>query len=115
MLAQRYPGLYDGIASSAPAVNLNYLASSLYWPQLIMALAGEAPHPCELDALTTAAVAYFDGKDGVVEGLISDVGGCDYNPFDSVGNTFTCTSDATTMQINHIAAVVANAYGLFLP
>lgn len=109
MLAERYPDLYDGIASSAPALKLNSLVATIYWPQLVMAIAGAYPHPCELDALTAAAVLQCDGKDGVVDGLISNISACDYNPFDSVGNTFTCAETGATMQISQLAATVANA------
>ncbi|PQE25821.1 feruloyl esterase protein [Rutstroemia sp. NJR-2017a BBW] len=79
MLAQRYPSLYDGIASSAPAVKLNSL------------------------------IASCDGKDGVVDGLISDISACEYDPFTSVGNTFTCAATGTKMQISRLAATIANA------
>ncbi|KAH9204921.1 feruloyl esterase [Leptodontidium sp. 2 PMI_412] len=106
MLAQRYPSLYDGIASSAPALKLNSLVATLYWPQLVMAVAGAHPHPCELDALTAAAILQCDGKEGVVDGLIS---ACDYNPFNSVGSTFICATTSTTMQISQLAATIANA------
>jgi hypothetical protein len=109
MLAQRYPSLYDGIASSAPAIKLNSLIASIYWPQLVMALAGGYPHQCELDALTAAAVSQCDGNDGVVDGLISDVSACEYDPFNSVGNTFTCAATGMRMQISQLAATIANA------
>ena len=109
MIAQRFPDLYDGIASSAPALSLNSIVATLYWPQLVMALGGAYPHPCELDAITAAAVSHCDGKDGVNDGLISDISTCDFDPFSSVGKTITCAETNSTMQISKIAAMIANA------
>ncbi|KAL2837498.1 Tannase/feruloyl esterase [Aspergillus pseudoustus] len=109
MLAQRYPGLYDGIASAAPAINWNAFFSAMYWPQLFMNLAGEHPHNCELDAITAAAVSACDGIDGVLDGIISDVDACNFNPFSVVGTTFNCSETNTTREITQSAAAVANA------
>lgn len=109
MLAQRYPTLYDGIASAAPAINWNAFFTAMYWPQLFMNLAGDYPHGCELDAITEAAVSACDGIDGVFDGVISDVDACDFNPISIVGAPFNCPSTNTTMRITQGAAAVANA------
>ena len=107
MLAQRYPNAYDGIVASAPAINWNPLLSMFYWPQLVMNLAGQAPEPCELAAVTEAAIAACDAADGVVDGLISDIESCKFDPFSVVGTSFNCSG--VTKQISQIAATVANA------
>lgn len=109
MLAQRYPDLYDGIAAAAPAINWNAFFTAMYWPQLIMNLAGKYPHGCELDAITAAAVSACDALDGVLDGVISNTDACIFDPFTAVGTVFDCSSTNTTMQISHMAAVVANA------
>lgn len=109
MLAQRYPTAYDGIVASAPAINIPLFTPSLYWPQLVMNLHGEHPRNCEVNALTDAAIAYCDAKDGVADGVISDPDGCDFDPFSAVGESFNCSDTGATMHISHGAALVANA------
>jgi hypothetical protein len=80
---------------------------TMLWPQLIMSLAGEYPHGCELDAITAAAVAACDPLDGVTDGLIFDIKACDFDPFSVVGKLHNCSG--TVMQISQMAALVANA------
>lgn len=109
MLAQRYPKVYDGIAAGAPAINWNSFFTSVFWPQLVMNLAGEYPHGCELDELTAAAVSACDGLDGVVDGLVSNIKACDFDPFSLVGTVFNCSATGTNMKISQIAAEVANS------
>lgn len=108
MLAQRYPTAYDGIVASAPAMNIPRFTPSLYWPQLVMNLHGVYPRNCEINALTDAAIAYCDAKDGVTDGIISDTDGCDFDPFSVVGESFNCSDTGSVMQVSHGAALVAN-------
>lgn len=108
MLAQRYPTAYDGIVASAPAINIPRFTPSLYWPQLVMNLHGVYPRNCEINALTDAAIAYCDAKDGVTDGIISDTDGCDFDPFSVVGESFNCSDTGSVMQVSHGAALVAN-------
>ncbi|KFY20184.1 hypothetical protein V491_03925 [Pseudogymnoascus sp. VKM F-3775] len=109
MLAQRYPKVYDGIAAAAPAANWNSFFTSVFWPQLVMDLAGEYPHGCELDELTAAAILACDGLDGVVDGLVPNIKACDFDPFTLVGTEFNCTTTGTNIKISQIAAEVANS------
>ncbi|KFX96597.1 hypothetical protein V490_03250 [Pseudogymnoascus sp. VKM F-3557] len=81
MMAQRYPDVYDGIAAATPAINWNAFFTAVFWPQLVMNLAGEYPHGCELDELTAAGASACDGLDGVVDGLVSNIEACDSDPF----------------------------------
>jgi hypothetical protein len=109
MLAQRYPTAYDGIAASAPAINWSEFAFGAFWPQLVMALLEEYPHPCEFDALTAAAVTACDSNDGAVDGIISDPESCQFDPYSLVGTTINCSDTGRDQQISVAAAQVVNA------
>ncbi|KFX99219.1 hypothetical protein O988_03980 [Pseudogymnoascus sp. VKM F-3808] len=109
MMAQRYPEVYDGIAAAAPAINWNAFFTAVFWPQLVMNLVGEYPHGCELDELTAAGVSACDGLDGVVDGLVSNIEACDFDPFTLVGTVFNCSTTGTNITISKIAAEVANS------
>ncbi|TDZ59812.1 putative feruloyl esterase [Colletotrichum trifolii] len=109
MLAQRYPTAYDGIAAGAPGIYWTDFFPSMLWPQQLMHMLGEYPHPCEIDAITTAAVAACDPLDGVADGVISDVEGClsSFDPFGQVGRPSNCTPGPG--EIGSAAATIVKA------
>ncbi|KAH7009834.1 hypothetical protein EDB80DRAFT_838775 [Ilyonectria destructans] len=102
-------GAYDGIATSAPALNWPQIFPSFYWPQLIMNELEKYPAPCEFDYLAKAAVKACDGRDGVVDEAISNMDDCDFNLFDSVGNMFNFSDTGKATRLSGAAAIVANA------
>ncbi|CAG8973230.1 hypothetical protein HYALB_00006399 [Hymenoscyphus albidus] len=107
--AQSNPTAYDGILAIAPAINWNGFFLGMFWPQLVMNLAGEYPYACELDVLNAAAVKECDGLDGVLDGVISDEELCGFDPFPYVGKPFNCSTTGKIMKISKIAAKVADA------
>ena len=109
VFAQRYPDVFDGIAAAAPAINWPKLSLAAHFPQQIMNEMGEYPHPCELDALTTAAIAACDGHDGSVDGMISDPDSCHFSPYTLVGTAVNCSTSSTSTTISKAAAIVADA------
>ncbi|KAK0647020.1 Tannase/feruloyl esterase [Cercophora newfieldiana] len=111
MAAQRYPTAFDGIASACPALHIPDILASIQWPQQFMNSIGEHPYPCEIDALTAAAISACDPLDGLVDGIISDPSTClhNFDPFSLIGTPISCFTTNTTVPISHAAAAVANA------
>jgi hypothetical protein len=72
-----------------------------------MNIMGKYPEACELDAITAAAISACDPDDGVVDGLISDMAKCNFDPITIVGTKFNCSG--VERQISADAAMVANA------
>ncbi|PWY78027.1 feruloyl esterase [Aspergillus sclerotioniger CBS 115572] len=100
ILAQRYPTAYDGIAASAPAQSWTKFVSALYYRLLMRQWHGVSPLACELNFLTAEAIAACDAKDGIADGLISNVSACDYSPYTSVNKTFVCNAPNKTMTLS---------------
>lgn len=112
MLAQRYPDLYDGIAASAPAFWWGQFVAAEVWPELYVQLFlnGTQPLACELDEITSLAVATCDSLDGVTDGVISDPDVCaeHMNVLDFVGTTFNCSTTGEIISLSEGAALFAN-------
>lgn len=108
MLAQRYPDAYDGIAAAAPAFNWGQFIPAAAWAQVMMAINGQFPPKCELDALTEAVVAACDPLDGVTDGLISEPESCSFDPFSMVGKVVNCTTSGGEVTISNASANIAN-------
>ncbi|KAH9865466.1 hypothetical protein J1614_009050 [Plenodomus biglobosus] len=109
MAAQRYPDLFNGIAAAAPAIYYPQLFVSAFYPQQVMNEMGQYPRPCELDAMTQAAIQACDAQDGTQDGLIADPDACHFDPFSLVGQDLACADTGSTIQISETAAKVAEA------
>jgi feruloyl esterase len=114
MLAQRYPNSYDGLLAGAPAINWAKFLTSDYFPQLIMNQEGKYPRPCEMRAITHAAIKACDGIDGVVDDVIMSPDECLFDPFSLVGQEVSCEdglpgSEPKTIEISPVAATAAKA------
>ncbi|KAF2135030.1 tannase and feruloyl esterase [Dothidotthia symphoricarpi CBS 119687] len=108
MFAQKYPDVFDGILAAAPAIYSQFLVAAQF-PQQVMNEMGQYPHPSEIDALTTAAIAACDGLDGVVDGIISNPDACHFDPYTLVGTPLNGSSCSNSMTISKAAARVADA------
>lgn len=109
MLAQRYPEAYDGIAAAAPAINWSEFLIGAYYPALTMDLTKEYPHPCEIEAITKAAISACDALDGVSDSVITDPSLCKFDPFSYVGISITCRDTGGDMNISYGAAAAVSA------
>jgi hypothetical protein len=107
MLAQRYPKDFDGIVAYKPGINWAKFLFSNVFAKLTMDMAGQYPLPCELDALSTAAIAACDEIDGVKDGIISRPGLCKFDPRTLTGKVFDC--NGSPLEFSNISTQVAHA------
>ncbi len=78
ILAQRFPGDFDGIIAGAPA--LNYTGGQIarvYWKQ---GLAANPVPAAKLNLLAARVYQQCDAKDGLKDGLIENPLRCDFRP-----------------------------------
>jgi hypothetical protein len=108
MLAQRYPDAFDGIVAVAPAINWARMLPGAMWPQQYMKNIDFFPLPCELDFVNAAVVEACDGLDGVVDGIISLPGRCDFDPEVLDGKEFNC--NGTTKPFAPQTAAIAKEF-----
>ncbi|RKK99694.1 hypothetical protein BFJ68_g13099 [Fusarium oxysporum] len=110
-LAQQYPSAYDGIIAAAPGINWAEFFMNTIWPLFYMESTQQFPRGCELDEITSLAIASCDELDGVKDGIISDVDACrqSFDPFKQIGKSFHCSGTNSKIKISHAAAAVANA------
>lgn len=84
--AQRYPGDYDGVWSSDPAINWTRFIAAELWPALVMKEIAVLP-PAKLEAFRAAAIEACDGIDGLRDGIIGAFDPCDFDARRIIGQT----------------------------
>ncbi|KAL4985147.1 Tannase/feruloyl esterase [Aspergillus falconensis] len=97
MMAQRYPGDFDGIAAHAPAVRWPSVVTSLQWPQVVMDTYRKWPSSCEFQYLLDETITACDKLDGVTDGIVSDPFNCAFDPQALVGRTVECSGRKITI------------------
>ncbi|KAF4944146.1 hypothetical protein FGADI_12895, partial [Fusarium gaditjirri] len=97
MLAQRYPGTYDGILAGAPAINWATFVPVMFYPQFVMNQLKHYPKMCVFSAIVDAAVEACDELDGVKDGILSLPKECDYDPSQMVGKRVKCEDEKVTV------------------
>ncbi|KAK8122821.1 hypothetical protein PG984_011491 [Apiospora sp. TS-2023a] len=109
MLAQRWPGDYDGYLGGAAAVRCHEIAAALA-PQARMVELGHAPPACELRELRRLAIQKCDGLDGAEDGLVSEPERCfaAFDPRSHIGDEFVCKeAGGKTLQVTEGGVEIA--------
>jgi feruloyl esterase len=112
VMAQRYPELYDGIVSGAPAIrtglsNLGLRWMNVHWNNAVKELTGSVPPPDQVWSAEEGAlivdglVQACDALDGAQDGLVFDVAHCSFDPM-----TLACAAGQSE---NCLAPVKAQA------
>ena len=81
MEAQRFPDDYDGIVAGAPANFWTHLVAGAAWDnQALLADPSSYIPAAKLPAISAAAIASCDAKDGLADEIISDPAQCHFDP-----------------------------------
>ena len=78
MSAQRYPADFDGVVAADPFLSPPGQVIAWNWNE--QALSASPIPPAKLPLIAKAVLSECDGKDGVVDGLISDPRRCRFDP-----------------------------------
>ena len=119
MMAQRYPGDYDGVVAGSSAIHWDKFQAYQIWPQMVMRIEAGGPiAPAKLNAATNASVAACDLLDGVKDGLIRDPRDCGFDAADLICKpgtaTPTCLTAGEARAINQIWAGAKSTKGELL-
>ncbi|KAK8075597.1 Tannase/feruloyl esterase [Apiospora hydei] len=108
VLAQRWPGDYDGYLAGAASVRCQDVTAAL-GPQARVLELGYAPPACEMRELRRLVIQKCDGHDGVEDGLVSEPEQCfeAFDPRVHVGEEFVCEETGHKLKITKEAVEVA--------
>ena len=91
MNVQRYPTLFDGVISRAPAYNWNGIMGVFNRTAKALAAPGGPLNTAKIGVLAQSVLAACDGLDGVVDGVVSKPSACTFDPA-----TLRCAGGADT-------------------
>ncbi len=106
MNAQRFPTLFDGVISRAPAYNWVGLMGAFNRTAKALAAPGGAINPAKTTTLASAVRAACDDLDGVVDGVVSNPAACHFDPktLRCAGGADTGDSCLSDAQLNTVAS-----------
>jgi feruloyl esterase len=114
MEVQRYPTDFDGVIAGDPATGTPMqVGRAVYFQRLLASQANYLPVE-KIELLSRATLAACDGKDGLVDGLISDPRPCDFDPASLTcqgADTATCLTAAQVGTVQTIYAGLKDASG----
>lgn len=91
MAVQRFPWLFDGVISRAPAYNWVGIMGAFNRTAKALEAPGGAMSPAEATTLSQAVLAACDALDGVADGVVSNPQACHFDPA-----TLRCPGGADT-------------------
>ena len=105
MNVQRYPSLFDGVISRAPAYNWVGIMGAFNRTAKALAAPGGAMSPAKVATLSNAVLAACDALDGVADGVVSNPQACSFDPATlrcagGADTGDTCLSDAQLAVVN---------------
>ncbi len=116
--AQRFPWLFDGVISRAPAYNWVGIMGAFNRTAKALAAPGGAMSAAKLNTLSNAVLAACDAADGVADGVVSNPQACHFNPATlrcaggaDTGNS--CLSDAQLAVVNSYTNPTSIAGGAY--
>jgi tannase/feruloyl esterase len=80
IVAQRWPDAFDGVISAFPAWNNMAEILDLGYLAQVMSRPGAFPGPDKQTLLYNSVIAACDGQDGIKDKIVSNVGGCRFDP-----------------------------------
>lgn len=88
-VADRWPGLYDGVITYYPAWSLTAMLSQFAAISTALAIPGAWSSPDKQSLVSSAVIKHCDMLDGALDGIVSKPGACTFNP-----QTLRCPSGA---------------------
>ncbi len=80
VVAQRWPSAFDGVISAYPAWNNMAEILDLGYLTQVLSRPGAFPGPAKQTLLYDSVIKACDGSDGVADGVVSNPGGCRFDP-----------------------------------
>ena len=110
MEAQRFPDDYDGIVAGAPANFWTHLLAGAAWDnQALLSDPASYIPPAKLPAISAAAIASCDARDGLADEIISDPAHCHFDPAQLQCKGSESDSCLTEPQVTALKKIYAGA------